>query len=406
MKRIALVVPSLTQGGGVPSVARFVRDAALRSERYQLKLISLCMASHESSSRLIASPSTWLRGPQAVTGEWEGLPYTHIGANWAELEFQRYQPRRVLTESLADCDLIQLVCGSPAWANTVVGLGKPVALQVATRIAVERRQRDGQGRGLKGRWRRAMTAISNRLDDRGLRAVDAIQVENPWMLEYARQINDGRAVDLRYAPPGVNAQRFTPLPVRDWQDAHYILCVGRLSDPRKHIGLLLDAYARLPATLRARVGLVLAGSSAPPDVFWQRAKSLGLMDRITWHQRPSTDELVRLYQQAAVFALPSDEEGLGVVLLEAMACGIPVVSTRSGGPDGIITDGEDGYLVTLDNAQALAERLTTLLENPALNIEMGRKARETIEVRYDERVTGAVFVEMWDRVLFGATGEH
>jgi glycosyltransferase involved in cell wall biosynthesis len=46
-----------------------------------------------------------------------------------------------------------------------------------------------------------------------------------------------------------------------------------------------------------------------------------------------------------VFALSSDEEGLGIVILEAMACAIPVVATKCGGPDGIITDGKDGYLI-------------------------------------------------------------
>ena len=76
-----------------------------------------------------------------------------------------------------------------------------------------------------------------------------------------------------------------------------------------------------------------------------------------------------------------------------------MVSTRSGGPDGIITDGEDGFLVPLDDAAAMAGRLQTLLEKPSLNIAMGNMARKTIEASYDERVAGAVFVEMWDELL-------
>jgi glycosyltransferase involved in cell wall biosynthesis len=112
--------------------------------------------------------------------------------------------------------------------------------------------------------------------------------------------------------------------------------------------------------------------------------------------------VVALYQAASAFALPSDEEGFGVVLLEAMACGAPVVSTRSGGPDGIITDGEDGYLVPLDDAAGLSSRLARVLKDATLNIEMGRKARQAIERRYDERVAGEVFVEMWDRMAHKA----
>ena len=401
MNKLALVVPSLAQGGGVPAVARFVKDAAFRSGRYELKLISLCMASSEPSSRLLSRPATWLRGPVTTTGVWEGLPFTHIGANWSELEFQRYQPRRILTALLSDCDLIQLVCGSPAWANAVTGLGKPVALQVATRIVVERRQRDTQTHGLKGWWRKCMTAIANRLDDRGLHTVDAIQVENPWMLDYARQINAGRAVDIRYAPPGLSTGLFRPLDQRDLERDPYILCVGRLADPRKNIRMLLEAYSLLPNHVRSTVRLVLAGSSGPPESFWQRADELGLRDRVAFIAKPERGKLVSLYQQASVFALPSDEEGLGVVILEAMACAVPVVSTRCGGPDGIITDGEDGFLVPLDDAAAMAARLQTLLENPSINIVMGQKARATIESRYDERAAGTVFLDMWDKLLGG-----
>ena len=398
MKKLAIVVPSLAKGGGVPTVARFVKDAALRSGRYELQLISLCMSSNDPSSLQLRQPATWLRGACATTGEWDGLPFIHVGANLGELEFQRYRPRKVLTQLLADCDVVQVGCGSPAWANAVVGLGKPVALQVATRARVERRQRDANPRSLGAWWRKAMTEITDRLDDRALRRVDAIQVENPWMLEYARNLNVGRNVDIRYAPPGIDATLFRPLPLRDLTSSPSILCVGRLEDPRKNIELLVSAYALLPDAVRSRVRLVLAGSSAPPDSFWAKADSLGVRDRVQYVASPSRQELIRLYQEASVFALPSDEEGLGMVILEAMACAVPVVATCCGGPDGIITDGEDGFLVPLDDAAAMSGCLQTLLENPSLNIAMGRKARATIEARYDERVAGAVFVDMWDRL--------
>ncbi|HUR21345.1 MAG TPA: glycosyltransferase, partial [Vicinamibacterales bacterium] len=125
-------------------------------------------------------------------------------------------------------------------------------------------------------------------------------------------------------------------------------------------------------------------------------------ERITCIDRPEAGALLRLYQEATVFALPSDEEGFGMVLLEAMACGVPVVSTRSGGPDDIVTDGEDGYLVPRNDAHALSARLSELLENPARAAEMGRKARLTIERRYDERVLGDTFMGVWDRLAHKA----
>jgi len=295
--------------------------------------------------------------------------------------------------------VIQVVAGSPAWANAVCGLGKLVSLQVATRAKVERRTRDARPRGVQGWWRRAMTEVTDRLDDRALRRVDAIQVENPWMFDYARNLNVARDVDIRYAPPGVDEARFRPLESRDPGLDPYVLCVGRLEDPRKNIMLLIEAYARLPDPLRARTRLVLAGSSGPPPSFWSRASALGVRERVEYVPRPSQEALVKLYQQANAFALPSDEEGLGVVLLESMACGVSAVATRSGGPDGVITDDKDGFLVPLGDATAMAERLGRLLGDPALNLAMGREARRTIEARYAERVAGEAFLDVWDRLL-------
>ncbi len=396
LKKLAVVVPSLIEGGGVPAVARFVVEAALRSRRFTPQLVSLSVSRADPCSLRIFYPGSWLHCPKAEPGIWEGWPYIHVGAVGGEFEFQRYRPRQVLTRTLASADVIQVISGSPAWACSVLGLGKPVALQVATLARVERRWRDRGSLGVVGRWRRMMTALTDRFDAHALRHVAAVQVENPWMLEHVAKVNGSRQLDLRYAPPGINARRFRPAQPRIFGQDDYILCVGRLGDPRKNIEMLLEAYARLPGMLRARVRLVMAGASPPPLAFWEKAENNGLRERVTYVARPSHEELLGLYQRACVFALPSDEEGLGVVVLEAMACAVPVVATRSGGPDGIIQDGKDGYLVPRDDAVAMAARLQVLIDDPQHNITMGLRARTTIEHRYDELGAGNVFVEMWE----------
>lgn len=402
---IGLVVPALEQGGGVPSVAEFVYQVIQRTGRFDVRLISLSTSAVDDLSVAITRPSSWLRGVQVQEGIWRGRPFTRVGVLASELEFQRYKPRNALAEVVADCDVLQVVCGSPAWANSVVGMGKPVALQVATRVKAERRCRDASPKDMEGWWRKAMTAVTNRLDDRALRAVDAIQLENLWMLDYSRQINSGRAdVDIRYAPPGVDAKLFHPLAERPSLAKPYILCVGRLDDPRKNISLLLNAFKRLPASL-SHVQLVTAGSDRPPPAYWTQVDAMGLQDRVRHILRPETDELVKLYQQATVFALSSDEEGLGVVILEAMACAVPVVATRCGGPDGIITDGKDGFLVPLDDATAMADRLAVMCSETWRNQQIGREARTTIEARYADEVAGQAFVDVWDRLL-QKTGKH
>jgi glycosyltransferase involved in cell wall biosynthesis len=393
---LALVVPSLASGGGVPAVARFIKEVAVRSGQFDLRVVSLSESARDPLSLRLMAPGSWSNRPAVEAGEWDRIPFVHVGAIASELEFQQYRARRVLSQVIADCDVIQVVCGFPAWANTVVGLGKPLSMHVATRARVERRHRDAQPRTPSEWWRKAMTGITDKMDDNALRTVDAIQVMNPWMFDYAEGVNAGRDVDLQYLPPGVDTRRFRPLDSGRPQQSPYILCLARFNDPRKRIEVLLEAYARIPEPIRRVVRLVLAGSGPLPTAFWDRARGLGLADRVTFIERPDAAALLRLYREASVFALPSDEEGFGMVLLEAMACGVPVVSTRSGGPEGIITDGEDGYLVDREDVQALAGRLTLLLEAPEQAARMGSRARQTTEQRYDEFVVGGAFVGIWE----------
>jgi D-inositol-3-phosphate glycosyltransferase len=396
--RIALIVPAVTMTGGIETQARFIRDATLSTGRYDLKIVSLAIAARDPENTSVIRPSTWLRNPGTSHGTWQGHPFVHVGARFGELEFQRFRPREVLDRHLEDCALMQVVCGTPAWAMAVSRLEQPVSVACATRIEIERRRRDANPRTPVDWLKKAMSEVASVLDNRMLRTADAIQVINPYMLEFAKQLNRGRSVDIRYAPVGIDVNAFRPTSDRTLEDP-YILCVGRLDDPRKNVGLLLDSYHRMSSSVRGRVRVVLAGATAPPAQFWTRAAQLGVRDRITFVQRPTHEDLVRLYQRAAVCALTSDEEGLGIVLLEAMACAVPVVSTKSGGPDAIITEGKDGFLVPLDDSGALSQRLEFLCSDGAVNRQMGNEARAKVQEKYAIKTASQVYFDVWDRLL-------
>jgi len=86
-------------------------------------------------------------------------------------------------------------------------------------------------------------------------------------------------------------------------------------------------------------------------------------------------KLPQFYGDADVFVFPTLLEGLGLVVLEAMASGLPVITTARG-PDEVVRDGIDGFVVPIRDADAIAERLRILQCNPDLRAEMGRRARE------------------------------
>jgi D-inositol-3-phosphate glycosyltransferase len=392
-------VPSFEDVGGVPSVADFILRAIARRPEFEARVISLATSAQDPCSRLVSDARTWFRGVRTRSGQCRGQAFVHVGAELGEFEFQRLAPRAALERELRDCDLIQVVAGVPSWACQVLGLGKPVLLQVATLTQVERRARLLEDSGLKAIWRALMTKATARLDEIALRSVHVVMVENPWMQRYAETASEGRGSRIIYAPPGVDTAVFNAPQIKPVGRGRYILAVGRFSDPRKNPGLLLDAYGRLCRRIKDPPNLVLAGPDDPGGAFWAQAEALGITSRISAHVWPTPDALVTLFRNADCFALTSDEEGFGVVVIEAMACEAPVVATRCGGPDGIITDGVDGFLVDRDDAEGMADRLAWLAVNPERAREMGRKARLTVERRYADEVAGDVFLEAYDRVL-------
>ena len=153
----------------------------------------------------------------------------------SELEFQRFKSRKLLSNALINCDLVQVISGSPAWALSVVNLGIPVSLQVATLVKVERRLRDKDSKNLLDFWRKFMTMITSNMEVKALKSVNAIQVENSWMFEHVKKINHLKATDIRFSPPGVDTDCYIPLEKRPNYKSSYFLCVGRLSDARKNI---------------------------------------------------------------------------------------------------------------------------------------------------------------------------
>ncbi len=395
------MVPALAAGGGLPAVADFLCQQIERSASFRLKVFSLATSSRDDCSLRLLAPRTWGRGPRTSTGIWNGREFTHFGASGAELEFRRISSTPLLRYALKQCDLIQVVAGSPALATAVMGCNRPVVLQAATRIVIERRRSLREGGAVIRAWRKVMSAIMDGYDDRALRMVDAVMVENRWMLEYAQRIVGDGQTTVVLAPPGVDCEALSPSPTRQQRvrDDPYILFVGRLADPRKNLALLCQAYVLLCANLERPPQLVLAGQGELPQAAKSALASAGAKARVRLAGAPSRTDLIRLYQQAACLALPSDEEGFGMVVIEAMACGVPVIATRCGGPEEIISEGQDGFLVDLDDAREFAQRLGTICADHQFNARLGEAARRAVESRYSAQTAFRPFLEAYERLL-------
>jgi glycosyltransferase involved in cell wall biosynthesis len=145
--------------------------------------------------------------------------------------------------------------------------------------------------------------------------------------------------------------------------------------------------------------LVLAGRSGPSDADWVRAQSLGIRPHVTFREDVSLETLVELYRAAACYVVSSNEEGLGLTILEAMACGRPVVSTRCGGPSTVVVEGETGRLVPPRDPDALADALRAVLSRPDAADRMGRQGWARIDDQFSVDASKRRFLEGYQALL-------
>ena len=169
--------------------------------------------------------------------------------------------------------------------------------------------------------------------------------------------------------------------------------------PRKNLGTLLRAYALL-----ARDGVPFQGwlvGAGPCRREWERlSDSLGLTGRVEFLGSIPRRELVDRYRRAAVFCLPSRQEGFGIVFLEAMVNAMPIVAARAAAVPETVADGEVGLLVDPDDPEALANCLALLLTDPERRRAMGEAGRRRVEAYRADRVT-AMFLTRVRAALAG-----
>lgn len=209
---------------------------------------------------------------------------------------------------------------------------------------------------------------------------------------------------IQEIPNGVDAARFAPAPAAERpalrrqlhlpEDRPIVLFVGVMM-PDKQPHVLFDAWLQMRRATGLVSTLVFVGASNP--------KLYELADRLAERVRadadasgfggdvlfvPPTSAVEDYFRAADVFAMPSAREGLPIVLLEAMACGLPVIASRlPGSTDTMIEPGANGLLVPPGDAGGLADGLARLLADPAEAERLGAAARQTVVARYTiERV--------------------
>ena len=223
-----------------------------------------------------------------------------------------------------------------------------------------------------------------------LRRASAVTTVSHWLARQAQEIMP--VAEPIVAPMPVNTALFAPVP--NTRSSDEILFVGRLNE-QKGLHFLLHALAAMRQSAR----LTVIGEGPNAAELRQQAAALGIADRVTWNGNVSRDALAHLYQRATVLAMPSINEGLGLVAVEAQLCGTPVVAFASGGAPDVIADGKSGLLVPPKDVAALAVALDRVIRDRHLQDALGATGRVQALTNFSPESAAGRYAALYRSVL-------
>ena len=270
-------------------------------------------------------------------------------------------PKRYLQRLIKQHQQFIAVLGYASAAHILAESNVPYVLWIATTVGSEKKS---QSVGFT-RWRDNLVFRLNRLL-MGMSQTQELQALSNATKVYAISSTTKKEIlklgigedQIEILPPPVDTQYFTPGLASPEERDKIIFNVGRLDDPRKNVPLLLDAFAQFRQS-HPEFRLVLGGQPGLTERAISDRQLNGFVDLLG----PISESDKRKWlQRSYLYVLTSVQEGFGIVLVEAMACGLPVISTRSGGPEDVIRHGETGELVD-SIPQAIAANMSRLVED-------------------------------------------
>lgn len=219
-------------------------------------------------------------------------------------------------------------------------------------------------------WKRAAAVVSNSI---GLK-------------ELAQETSPKLAIPI--IPNGVDTERFYPAPEKRPSDRLVITPGASRITGRKGLRYLVEALGLLKDEF-PQLTLSIMGDGNQRAALEELAKEKGLAERVTFLGRIPKDETFQHYQEASIFVLPSLNEGMSNALLEALASGLPILATVTGGTHELVEEGENGFFIEMRSAEDIAEKLRKLVADPELRQRMGAESRRRAESMSWERVAAS-----------------
>lgn len=367
--RRVLVVTLPPYEGGVPAKTSYL-VRVLRQRGHEVSVAYYATLSDEPT---LVAPAWRIPGgarPRAAARLCFGdVPATAIGTWLPELEFTYYRSSPLWRDVIARHDRHIATGGTALASYPLCAAGLPHLVWCASTMIEDRRDRRAAMAAPRRLFDRAIVGpVQGAMERRILAGPGRLLVTSEHTLRQFAQM--GRARDLMdRLPVPVDPERFRPPAVAAAPGV--VGFAGRIADPRKNVALLLRAFAR---ARQSRPGLRLRLTGEADAALRTAAAALGIADAVEFVGMLPESELAGFYGGLDLFVIPSRQEGFGIVGIEAMASGVPVISTRCGGPEDFVIDGQTGFL-TAEDPEEIARRILELAEDRSLRARLSAGAR-------------------------------
>jgi len=200
---------------------------------------------------------------------------------------------------------------------------------------------------------------------------------------------------VKIIPNGVDVDFFSPPETRVENNAPFkLLFIGRFQE-QKNLLFLLEEMNILAKEIQKEFELHIVGNGPLEESLKKHANSMEIRTKIFWHNWCSKDELKKKYQEADCLVNPSLYEGMPNVVLEAMACALPVVASRVAGNENVITQGETGLLFDLNRPEEFRQAVAMIIMNNEQRLKMGQQGRMLVQNRFSWNRVAQEYIQLF-----------
>lgn len=228
---------------------------------------------------------------------------------------------------------------------------------------------------------------------------DAVVANSEGLKNLALKTKPDQKIEVIYN--GIDTEEFKPL-IRSLASKtkakllFRIICVSRLTE-RKGINYLIDAF-KILSEKHKNISLDVVGEGDAKNALEEQAENLGVSSKINFAGRIEHNNLPEIYQSADIFVLPSLNEGMSNTILEAVASGLPVVATDTGGTKELVKNGINGLIVKMKDAGDLAEKIEKLITDENLRQKMALESRD-LTLKFSWKSIAEEYLKLFKKIL-------